>query len=281
VHNKSAGPDRHEARETCRHPVLWCSGLERERIVLVTGRAPDEFTNSRLVQGRSEMDGNRPPARSFLEGGRNGFIKSFGHEVRNAPGGGLAGCYSGDRAWLQFLNVPTDHRGIYTGADVVHNRLYSAPSCLACRLGLVMFCRVSGVMRTILASKTPDGCNSRGTIIRSARTICLLGMGVVISGCSSGYYVDPVDYLGKQPTTRERVVLADRAPSRTARQTEAQPVATAPSGNSATIGTSVRGDTMRPWPKRGTPELEQLQAEEAERNRKIKELLRTGVCRGC
>ena len=34
---------------------------------------------------------------------------------------------------------------------------------------------------------------------------------------------------------------------------------------------------MKPWPKRGTPELEKLQAEEAERNRKIEELLRTGT----
>ena len=136
-------------------------------------------------------------------------------------------------------------------------------------------------MSTILASKTPDGSASRGTLIGSARVICLLGMSAVISGCSFGYYVDPADYLDKQPTTLERVALADRAPAGTARRTEAQPVATAPSGSSATTGRPVRGDTMRPWPKRGTPELEKLQAEEAERNRKIEELLRTGVCRGC
>ena len=127
-----------------------------------------------------------------------------------------------------------------------------------------------------------SGCSTlRGTIIRSVRVICLLGVSAVISGCSYGYYVDLDDYLDKRPAASERVVSAERAPARTARQSEAQPVAAVPSGNSGTTGTSVRGDEIRPWPKRGTPELEKLQAEEAERNRKIEELLRNGVCRGC
>ena len=37
---------------------------------------------------------------------------------------------------------------------------------------------------------------------------------------------------------------------------------------------------MRPWPKRGTPEFEQLQAEDAEREARIKDAIRS-ICRGC
>jgi hypothetical protein len=140
-------------------------------------------------------------------------------------------------------------------------------------------------MRRISVPVTPDCSTLRGTIMHSARVVCLLGVSAVISGCSFGYYVDPVDYLDKRPAASERVVSVER--SRTARQPEAQPVAAVPSGNSATTGaaatasTPARGDETKPWPKRGTPELEKLQAEEAERNRKIEQLLRTGVCRGC
>ena len=145
-------------------------------------------------------------------------------------------------------------------------------------------------MRRISVPVTPDCSTLRGTIMHSARVVCLLGVSAVISGCSFGYYVDPVDYLDKRPAASERVVSVER--TRTARQPEAQPVAAVPSGNSATTGaagtgpaatagTSPRGDEIRPWPKRGTPELEKLPAEAAERNRKIEQLLRTGVRRSC
>jgi hypothetical protein len=37
---------------------------------------------------------------------------------------------------------------------------------------------------------------------------------------------------------------------------------------------------MRPWPKRGTPEFEQLQAEEIEQENRVKAAIQS-ICRGC
>ena len=37
---------------------------------------------------------------------------------------------------------------------------------------------------------------------------------------------------------------------------------------------------MRPWPKRGTPEFEQLQAEEIEQENRVKAAVHS-ICRGC
>ena len=45
-------------------------------------------------------------------------------------------------------------------------------------------------------------------------------------------------------------------------------------------GSIARSNEIRPWPKRGTPEFEQLQAEELARERRIKEVL-SSICRGC
>src|SRR5262245_46595312 len=51
-----------------------------------------------------------------------------------------------------------------------------------------------------------------------------------------------------------------------------------------TIGTStetVDGPKhMRPWPKRGTPEFEQLEAKEIEQENRIKTMIHS-ICRGC
>jgi hypothetical protein len=41
-----------------------------------------------------------------------------------------------------------------------------------------------------------------------------------------------------------------------------------------------RPGDIRPWPKRGTPEWDQLQAEEIAREQRIKEVL-SSICRGC
>jgi hypothetical protein len=39
-------------------------------------------------------------------------------------------------------------------------------------------------------------------------------------------------------------------------------------------------DHLRPWPKRGTPEYEQLQAEEIEQENRVKAAIHN-ICRGC
>ena len=45
-------------------------------------------------------------------------------------------------------------------------------------------------------------------------------------------------------------------------------------------GSIARSNDIRPWPKRGTPESDQLQAEELAREQRIKEVL-SSICRGC
>ena len=45
-------------------------------------------------------------------------------------------------------------------------------------------------------------------------------------------------------------------------------------------GSIARSNDIRPWPKRGTAEFDQLQAEELAREQRIKEVL-SSICRGC
>lgn len=53
----------------------------------------------------------------------------------------------------------------------------------------------------------------------------------------------------------------------------------APNNLDDVTGSTGRAD-IRPWPRRGTPEMDQLQAEEIAREQRIKEVL-SGICRRC
>ena len=131
-----------------------------------------------------------------------------------------------------------------------------------------------------------DSPNLSRANLRLRIAICLIGVSPFVSGCAGGYYVDPADYLTNRPVTAKRIVASgivasERDSAQPVRRSRTSSVEAARPKAMGTAGTTSRGDELRPWPKRGTPELEKLQAEEAERERRIEHLLRRGVCKGC
>jgi len=98
--------------------------------------------------------------------------------------------------------------------------------------------------------------------------------GLLASGCSGGYYVDAAQYrqarvaTADDPTRRTRVVSSG-VRTRTARTTITQ--------NDGTVG---EADQIRPWPRRGTPEWERTLAQEAQREKRVKDAINS-ICRGC
>jgi hypothetical protein len=117
--------------------------------------------------------------------------------------------------------------------------------------------------------------------------IFLLGVGTFVTGCSGGYYVDPADFRAKGPAVSGRAVAPARATVRTANRSQSGATSTSHSNASEMNGREMNGttgrssDQIKPWPKRGTAESDLLQAEEADRERRIGRLLRDGICRGC
>src|SRR3954453_23338250 len=99
--------------------------------------------------------------------------------------------------------------------------------------------------------------------MRFALVIILLGTVPVISGCSRGYYVDSADFRAGRPVTPERAAAPERTPAQVVRRSRAEPVATARQDDSEITGTIGSSSEVAPWPKRGTPEFNRLQAEEA------------------
>ena len=128
-----------------------------------------------------------------------------------------------------------------------------------------------------------DSPNLSRANLRLRIAICLVGVSPFVSGCAGGYYVDPADYVANRPVTATRIgiVASERDSAPPVQRSRTRLVEAARPKAMGTAGTTSRGDELRPWPKRGTPELEKLQAEEAERERRIEQLLRRGVCTGC
>jgi hypothetical protein len=118
-------------------------------------------------------------------------------------------------------------------------------------------------------------------MIRSATALCLVAAAaVILSGCSNGHYVNLDEYRGKRVATvvEQRSVhagprLRPRAVT-TATATPAEPETT------GSIGTVGRTRDIAPWPRRGTPEWDRLQAEEREREKRIEQVMHS-ICRGC
>jgi len=133
-------------------------------------------------------------------------------------------------------------------------------------------------MSDIMPTATDSSTLSR-TIMRYGIAICWLGVSTVISGCSGGYYVDPAAFTAKRPAASQRFDGSERVSAQAVRR-RVQPVS-ARSNSPEITGTTGRGDEVRPWPNRGTPEWDKLKAEDTDRERRIEQLLRTGVCRGC
>jgi hypothetical protein len=113
-------------------------------------------------------------------------------------------------------------------------------------------------------------------MIRSATALCLVAAAaVLLSGCSNGHYVNLDDYRGKRVATvvEQHSVHASRR-LRPRAATPAEPETT------GSIGTVGRTRDVAPWPKRGTPEWDRLQAEEREREKRIEQVMHS-ICRGC
>ena len=115
-------------------------------------------------------------------------------------------------------------------------------------------------------------------MIRFGKALALIGIGAILCGCSSGHEAMRTE-LRQQPQIKdgeapEPAVVRRRIES--AARNGSDDV-TSSIGRSGDIRPS--GD-IKPWPRRGTPEWDQLQAEEIAREQRIKEVL-SSICRGC
>src|SRR5262245_55924537 len=99
---------------------------------------------------------------------------------------------------------------------------------------------------------------------------------LILFGCSNWHHVDLAQVRQSRPTTAEpsRHVKASSMPVQ-AKSTQATVFESV--GVASKSGVSGESREIRPWPKVGTPEWEQLQAEEIERERRAKDALRS-IC---
>ena len=107
----------------------------------------------------------------------------------------------------------------------------------------------------------------------------MIGTSIALGGCSNAYYVD----LGE--LSQRRIAMADgppEQPTRVAMRSAEEPPARTAVARVPIEPKDIRArpDDARPWPKRGTPEYEQTQLQETERENRIKQVLNS-ICRGC
>jgi hypothetical protein len=109
-------------------------------------------------------------------------------------------------------------------------------------------------------------------MIRFGDFLVLVGLGASLCGCASNHEAIRAD------TRQLQRVKHDAWP---------EPADPTPGAEAAGLthadditGSIARSNNIRPWPKRGTPEFDQLQAEEQAREQRIKEVL-SSICRGC
>jgi hypothetical protein len=113
-------------------------------------------------------------------------------------------------------------------------------------------------------------------------TLGLLLASFMVGGCSSTPFVatHPAE------TTQWRLYrpgmesAAPRRRVRTASRPSPPVVARGVNGEMETTGTVAQSRAHRPWPRVGTPEWNEIQAEDAARERRIQEAI-GNVCRGC
>ena|SRR3977135_3293680 len=107
-------------------------------------------------------------------------------------------------------------------------------------------------------------------MIRFCTVLLLIGVGASLCGCASRHEAMRAEV--QQPQR----VKNDVSPEPAVATQRTQPAAL----TGDITGSIARSNDIRPWPKRGTPEFDQLQAEELAREQRIKEVLRS-ICRGC
>jgi hypothetical protein len=109
-------------------------------------------------------------------------------------------------------------------------------------------------------------------MIRFGNVLVLVGLGASLCGCASNHETIRADARQLQR------VKHDVSPEPADPRPGAEPAALTYPGD--ITGSIAQSNTIRPWPKRGTPEFDQLQAEELAREQRIKEVL-SSICRGC
>src|SRR5215475_697904 len=113
-----------------------------------------------------------------------------------------------------------------------------------------------------LTSRAAQFAVADGAIPRAALAIVLLGISFIFSACSEGYYVDPAAFRGQRVTVPDHI--ADTGQRSAPAIRSSRRIATGEPVRSRISQTSGSSDVMRPWPRRGTPEFDRLQAEDAE-----------------
>ena len=113
-------------------------------------------------------------------------------------------------------------------------------------------------------------------MIRFGTALALIGI-AIFCGCSSRHDAARTELLQQSP-------IKDEAPEPAVVGRRIEPAARNDSGDVTSsigrVGDNRPSGDIRPWPRRGTPEWDQLQAEEIAREQRIKEVL-SSICRGC
>jgi len=107
---------------------------------------------------------------------------------------------------------------------------------------------------------------------------------LVLSGCSYRQQVDLAQWREYRnatgTTTAEELSRPPKTRANSAQARSSQAMisrASDPRNEVDSVGTPKH---MRPWPDRGTPEFEQLQAEEIQQENRVKAAIHN-ICRGC
>jgi hypothetical protein len=107
-------------------------------------------------------------------------------------------------------------------------------------------------------------------MIRFGNALLLIGMGASLCGCAS-----------RQVAIRAEIQQPQRGKHEVSSEPAIATRTTQPAAPADDITASIaRPQEIRPWPKRGTPEWNHLQAEELAREQRIKEIM-SSICRGC
>jgi len=127
-------------------------------------------------------------------------------------------------------------------------------------------------------------------MVRFCVLVGLMLTHLVLSGCSNRQQLDLTQWREYRPTAAEKlsrpVTTSASAPQVRLPQAMISHASDAHDEleSVGTVGRSTRTidepKHMRPWPRRGTPEFEQLQAEEIEQENRVKAAIHN-ICRGC
>jgi len=97
---------------------------------------------------------------------------------------------------------------------------------------------------------------------------------LILSGCSSAPNVDATQWRPYRLTT------ADDPPRRVRRAAPSPEARTIQAAGGHDAGTIGGASSLKPWPRRGTREWDELQAQEAEQENRVSAAIRS-ICRGC